>query len=168
MEIEEGTVKEYMCTNFGTEKENKAYIEENLLFQHLTLPMGEFAIGTNTTAYAMGQKYGISNLLPILIAEKTGPHFAFGDTCFSHEEELVTYNPDGKQMIAKENRFSALRHTEPEKAYFNCHTDITIPYEELDEIAVIKKDGTKVPIIQKGRFVLPGTEELNVPLDEWK
>lgn len=161
LEIEDGTVKEYMCTNFGTEQENKAYIEENLLFQHPTLPMGEFAIGTNTTAYAMGQRYGISNLLPILIAEKTGPHFAFGDTCFSHEEELVTYNPDGKQMMAKENRFSALRHTEPEKAYFNCHTDVTIPYHELGDIVVHCHDGRLITLIHEGRFVLEGTEELN-------
>ena len=161
LEIKDGTVTDYICTNFGTEQENKAYIEENLLFQHPTLPMGEFAIGTNTTAYAMGQKYGISHLLPILIAEKTGPHFAFGDTCFSHEEELVTYNPDGKQMMAKENRFSAMRHTEPSKAYFNCHTDVTIPYHELGDIIVHWRDGREIVLIQKGRFVLEGTEELN-------
>lgn len=161
LEIKDGTVADYICTNFGTEQENKAYIEENLLFQHPTLPMGEFAIGTNTTAYAMGQKYGISHLLPILIAEKTGPHFAFGDTCFSHEEELVTYNPDGKQMMAKENRFSAMRHTEPSKAYFNCHTDVTIPYHELGDIIVHCRDGREIVLIQKGRFVLEGTEELN-------
>lgn len=161
LEIRDGTVTDYICTNFGTEQENKAYIEENLLFQHPTLPMGEFAIGTNTTAYAMGQKYGISHLLPILIAEKTGPHFAFGDTCFSHEEELVTYNPDGKQMMAKENRFSAMRHTEPSKAYFNCHTDVTIPYHELGDIIVHCRDGREIVLIQKGRFVLEGTEELN-------
>lgn len=161
LEIKDGTVAEYMCTNFSSEKENKAYIEENLLFQHPTLPMGEFAIGTNTTAYAMGQKYGISHLLPILIAEKTGPHFAFGDTCFSHEEELITYNPDGKQMMAKENSYSALRHTDPAKAYFNCHTDITIPYHELDDIIVHCRDGKTIPLILQGRFVLEGTEELN-------
>ena len=161
LEIKDGTVADYICTNFGTEQENKAYIEENLLFQHPTLPMGEFAIGTNTTAYAMGQKYGISHLLPILIAEKTGPHLAFGDTCFSHEEELVTYNPDGKQMMAKENRFSAMRHTEPSKAYFNCHTDVTIPYHELGDIIVHCRDGREIVLIQKGRFVLEGTEELN-------
>ena len=65
----------------------------------------------------MGLKYNISGMLPILIAEKTGPHFAVGDTCFSHEEDLVTYNPDGKQMVAKENDFSKLRNSEPEKAY---------------------------------------------------
>lgn len=161
LEIQDGTVADYTCTNFGTEQENKSYIEENLLFQHPTLPMGEFAIGTNTTAYAMGQKYGISHLLPILIAEKTGPHFAFGDTCFSHEEELVTYNPDGKQMMAKENRFSAMRHTEPSKAYFNCHTDVTIPYHELGDIIVHCRDGREIVLIQEGRFVLEGTEELN-------
>lgn len=161
LEIRDGTVAGYSCSNFATEQENRSYIEENLLFQHPTLPMGEFAIGTNTTAYAMGKKYGISHLLPILIAEKTGPHFAFGDTCFSHEEELVTYNPDGKQMVAKENSFSALRHTEPAKAYFNCHTDVTIPYHELGDIIVHCGDGREIPLLREGRFVLEGTEELN-------
>ena len=52
------------------------------------------------------------------------------------------------------------------KAYFNCHTDITIPYNELALIEVITKDGRHLPIIRDGRFVVPGTEELNVPLEE--
>jgi len=52
------------------------------------------------------------------------------------------------------------------KAYFNCHTDITIPYDELGHIKVIKKDGSTEDIIIDGRFVVPGTEELNKPLDE--
>ena len=34
--------------------------------------MGEFAIGTNTTAYAMARKFDITQLMPILIMEKTG------------------------------------------------------------------------------------------------
>lgn len=161
LQIKDGVIEDYSCTNFGTEQENMSYIEENLLFQHPTLPMGEFAIGTNTTAYAMGQKYGISHLLPILIAEKTGPHFAFGDTCFSHEEDLVTYNPDGRQMMAKENRFSALRHSDPSRAYFNCHTDVTIPYHELGDIIVHCRDGREIVLIREGKFVLEGTEELN-------
>ena len=161
LQIKDGVIEDYSCTNFGTEQENMSYIEENLLFQHPTLPMGEFAIGTNTTAYAMGQKYGISHLLPILIAEKTGPHFAFGDTCFSHEEDLVTYNPDGRQMMAKENRFSALRHSDPSRAYFNCHTDVTIPYHELGDIIVHCRGGREIVLIREGKFVLEGTEELN-------
>ena len=164
----DGMVTDYDCGNYENTDENRRYIRENVLYHHDTLPMGEFAIGTNTTAYVAARKYGIEALMPILIAEKTGPHFAVGDTCYSWEEDVVTHNPDGKKIIAKENECSALRRKDPGKAYFNCHTDITIPYEELDEIAVIQKDGTKVPIIQKGRFVLPGTEELNVPLDEWK
>lgn len=164
LEIKDGVITNYSCKNFPSSEENKKYIEQNLLYNHPTLPMGEFAIGTNTTAYAMGQRYQISHLLPILIAEKTGPHFAFGDTCFSHEEELKTYNPDGKQMMAKENAFSALRHTQPEKAYFNCHTDITIPYHELGDIIVHHPDGNSEIIIENGRFVLPGTEALNAPL----
>ncbi len=164
LEIKDGVITDYTCKNFENEEDNKKFIEQNLLYNHPTLPMGEFAIGTNTTAYAMGQHFNISHLLPILIAEKTGPHFAFGDTCFSHEEELKTYNPDGKQMMAKENTFSALRHTEPEKAYFNCHTDITIPYHELGDIIVHHPDGTTEAIIKNGCFVLPGTEALNEAL----
>jgi len=163
--FQDGIVTEYTCSNFETLEENKKYILENVLFHHQTLPMGEFAIGTNTTAYAMGKKYNISHLLPILIAEKTGPHFAIGDTCFSHEEELVTYNPNGKQMIAKENSYSLLRHTDSKKAYFGCHTDITIPYDELGDILVHRTGGEIIPIIRQGRFVLPGTEALNKALD---
>ncbi|HQB50115.1 MAG TPA: hypothetical protein PLW33_05505, partial [Candidatus Cloacimonas sp.] len=59
-------------------------IYQNLLLPHHTLPLGEFAIGTNTTAYQMARKYDILPRLPILIIEKMGPHFAIGDTCFSH------------------------------------------------------------------------------------
>ena len=50
------------------------------------------------------------------------------------------------------------------KAYFNCHTDITIPYDELGAITVVRADGTTTDIIRNGRFV-PGTEPLNEPLD---
>lgn len=161
-----GCVTDYTCKNFDNEADNKKYIHENVLYRHDTLPIGEFAIGTNTTAYMMGLKYNISGLLPILIAEKTGPHFAVGDTCFSHEEELVTCNPDGRQMVAKENDFSKLRNSEPEKAYFNCHTDITIPYSELGDIIVHTCSGETIDIIKNGRFVLEGTEALNEVFDD--
>lgn len=157
----DGMITEYTCANYQEEEENKRYLRENVLFHHKTLPMGEFAIGTNTTAYMMGKKYGIAGRLPILIAEKMGPHFAVGDTCFSWEEDVVTCNPDGKKMIAKENECSMLRKEDVEKAYFNCHTDITIPYDELGEIVVLHKDGTETAIIQEGRFVLEGTAYLN-------
>lgn len=164
--FKDGCVTDYTCKNFDNEADNKKYIHENVLYRHDTLPIGEFAIGTNTTAYMMGLKYNISGLLPILIAEKTGPHFAVGDTCFSHEEELVTCNPDGRQMVAKENDFSKLRNCEPEKAYFNCHTDITIPYSELGDIIVHTDSGETINIIKNGRFVLEGTEALNEVFDD--
>lgn len=161
--FEDGKIVSYDCENFETEEENHAFLKENLLFQQESLPMGEFAIGTNTTAYVMAQKYQIQGKLPILIAEKTGPHFAVGDTCYKMSEDHKVYNPDGKEIIARENECSALRHTDIEKAYFNCHTDITIPYHEIKEIASVAADGTKTVIIQDGRFVLPGTEALNEP-----
>lgn len=164
--FENGRIVRYDCKNFEDEAENKKYIKDNILFHHETLPMGEFAIGTNTTAYVVCKKYGISHKMPILIAEKTGPHFAVGDTCYSHCEDVRVYNPDGKEIVAKENSISALRKENPQEAYFNCHTDITIPYDELGMIEIIKKDHTTEKIILDGRFVLLGTEELNEPFLE--
>lgn len=161
--FQDGMIIRYGCANFDLEAENLKYIKDNILFHHETLPMGEFAIGTNTTAYVVCEKYGIGDKLPILIAEKMGPHFAVGDTCYSHSEDLKVYNPDGKEIVAKENSVSILRKTELKKAYYNCHTDITIPYDELGLIEIIKEDKTTVKIIENGRFVLEGTEELNEP-----
>lgn len=155
LEIKDGKISAYTCTNYEDEKKNKEFIEENLLFYHPTLPMGEAAIGTNTYAYALAKKYDIFNKLPILIAEKMGPHFAFGDTCYSNEESVKVYNPDGKEMIAKENG----------EAYTYCHTDVTIPYDELGLLEAVDYEGNAVKLIENGKFVLGGCEELNVPLE---
>ncbi|MBP5411409.1 MAG: leucyl aminopeptidase, partial [Lachnospiraceae bacterium] len=165
--FENGMISDYSCENFPTEAENKAFLKDVILKDLETRPIGEFAIGTNSVAYAMGIRYDVQEKLPILIAEKTGPHFAVGDTCYSRAEDHALYNPNGKEIIARENEVSALRHTDPAKAYTNTHTDITIPYNELGEILVHAADGTVIgAIIRGGRFVVPGTEELNIPLDE--
>lgn len=168
LDFKDGMITEYRCANFETEAENKAYIQKNILMHHETLAMGEFAIGTNTTAYKMAREYNIADKLPILIAEKTGPHFAVGDTCYKYDEDNISYNPDGKAIVARDNEVSSLRKTDSSKAYYNCHTDITIPYDELGKITVIRTDGSKTDIIANGRFVLAGTEELNIPLDEMR
>lgn len=164
--FKDGMIADYICANFDKEEENRKFIKENVMFHQDTLPMGEFAIGTNTTAYVAAQKYDMAAKLPILIAEKMGPHFAVGDTCYSHEEDMVTYNPDGKKIVARENEVSAKRNEPGAKAYYNCHTDITIPYDELGRLEAVKKDGSSVVIIENGRFVLPGCEELNKPFSE--
>lgn len=164
--FEDGKIKDYTCKNFDTEEENKKFIRQNVMFNHETLPIGEFAIGTNTTAYMVAKKYHVVYKLPILIVEKMGPHFAVGDTCYSFEEDIKTYNPDGKEIVARENEVSALRKTDIRKAYFGCHTDITMPYDELGEITAVRKDGSEITIIKDGRFVLEGTELLNEPLEE--
>ncbi len=159
-----GMIADYNCSNFEHDLENKSYVKDNVLYKHPTLPLGEFAIGTNTTAYVAAKKYGIEDKMPILIAEKMGPHFAVGDTCYSWAEDVRVYNPNGKEIIAKDNAVSLLRKEDASKAYFHCHTDITIPYEELGHIVVNRKDGSKIPLIENGKFVLPGTEILNEPL----
>ena len=136
-------------------------VKQVIMKNHDTLPIGEFAIGTNTVAYAMAQKYDIVDKLPILIVEKMGPHFAVGDTCYSWSEDVKVYNPNGKEIVARDNSVSALRKEDVSKAYFHCHTDITIPYEELKSITVATAAGKEITLLENGRFVLPGTEVLN-------
>lgn len=164
--LKDGMVTDYTCGNFETPEQNRKYVKDNVLYHHDSLPLGEFAIGTNTTAFAAARKYGIEDKLPILIAEKTGPHFALGDTCYSHAEDVAVHNPDGKEIIARDNECSIKRKEDAGKAYFNCHTDITIPYDELGEVSVVTEDEEVIPIIEEGRFVLPGCEELNIPLEQ--
>ena len=164
--FKDGMITDYRCGNFEDSDEGRRYIEDNVLKGHKSLPLGEFAIGTNTTAYVTGKKYSIEDKMPILIAEKTGPHFAVGDTCYSWSEDIRVYNPNGKEIVAKDNSISRNRKEDVAKAYFNCHTDITIPYEELEEISVVTKDGKHIILIKDGRFVLPGTEVLNEPLEK--
>lgn len=180
MEFHDGQVRAVSCDNFleklgetaGDAERNEAaeagkrLIVQGIMNNHESLPLGEFAIGTNTTAYAMAERFGILDRLPILIVEKMGPHFAVGDTCYSWSEDSPMYNPDGKEMIARDNEVSILRKEDVSKAYFGVHTDITIPYKELRQILAVQADGTKVAIIEDGRFVLPGLEELNLALEQ--
>lgn len=165
--FKDGYIVDYSCNNFDRDEDNKRYIEENLLFPHKTLPLGEFAIGTNTLAYVIARRHKITHLLPPLIIEKMGPHFAIGDTCFTFEEDRPVFNRlDNKEIIARENEKTALRKTNMQEAYTHQHTDITLPYESIAFIAVITKKGEKIDIIKNGRFVLEGTEELNKPFTQ--
>lgn len=164
LRFENGRVVSYSCDNFADEEAGRALMRRTIFAEKEHLPLGEFAIGTNTVAYAMAERYGIGAKLPILIAEKMGPHFAVGDTCYSFAEELAVYNPDGKEIIARDNECSILRKSKPEEAYFACHCDITIPYRELDTITAVTADGRRICLIADGRFVLAGTEALNEPL----
>jgi len=162
--VKDGMITDYNCANFASADENKKFIKENILFHHDSLPISEFAIGTNTTAYMVGKKYDIADRFPILIAEKTGPHFAFGDTCYAHAEEVKVFNPDGKEIVARDNEISIKRKTDAGKAYFHCHTDITIPYDELGEIIVKLNSGDEIAIFSDTKFALEGCEELNKAL----
>ncbi len=134
-----GMVSEYNCANFDRDLENKAYIHDNVLYKHPTLPLGEFAIGTNTTAYITARKYGIEDKMPILIAEKMGPHFAVGDTCYSWCEDIKVYNPNGKEIIARDNSVSFA-----EKKMYQKHISTAIqilPFhmKNLEELRLLQR-----------------------------
>ena len=80
-----------------------------------------------------------------------------------NEGTIIEGFTDGKEIIARDNEVSILRKEDISKAYLGCHTDITIPYDELDKIWVETENGENIEIIRDGKFVLAGTEKLNEP-----
>lgn len=141
------------------------YVQENLLYPQVQIPMGEFAIGTNTRAYAIAQRYDIGARLPILIYEKMGPHIAIGDPCFARSEDVPIYNMyDRKDMVCRQNEVTMERNVK-DSVYFGKHVDITLPYHQVQYLRGTRADGTTVDFIREGRFVLENTEGLNEGLD---
>lgn len=82
-------------------------------------------------------------------------HIAVGDPCFARGEDAPIRNLlDHKQMCARENERTARRHEDLD-VYYNVHTDITLPYEQLAALIGVRPDDTEVAIIREGRFVRP-------------
>lgn len=164
-----GFVEEYSCQNFDNDKKNREYVLNTLFDNCYPMPIGEFSIGTNTAAYAVISKHGLLDKLPILLVEKLGPHFAIGDPCYARGEEEKVFNiENGKEIMPKENSQTGKRYTDPDTAYTNVHTDITIPYEEIASLTAVHSNGKRIDIIKDGIFVLPGLDELNKPLLEMR
>lgn len=55
IDFKDGMVVDYHCGNFPDAEEGRRYIKDNVLMHHDTLPLGEFAVGTNTTAYMVAE-----------------------------------------------------------------------------------------------------------------
>lgn len=166
--FQDGMITAYGCGGCGSQEAGRAYVKEHLLQGRDTLPMGEFAIGTNTLAYAIARDMDLVPRMPILLAEKMGPHIAIGDPCFARGEDAPVYNLyDHKEMTARENERTA-RRNEGGEVYTNIHTDITLAFDELERLEGVRADGARTAILEKGRFVLPGTEALNEPLTRRK
>lgn len=164
LRFENGLVADYGCGGCRDEAAGRAYVREHLLQGHGTLPMGEFAIGSNTLAYAIARDMDLLSRMPILLAEKMGPHIAVGDPCFARGEDAPVYNLfDRKEMVARENERTA-RRGGGEPVYTNVHTDVTLAFDELALLEGVRPDGGRIPILRDGRFVLAGTEILNEPL----
>ncbi|MHA1188828.1 MAG: hypothetical protein ACTSSK_18625 [Candidatus Heimdallarchaeota archaeon] len=71
--------------------------------------------------------------------------------------------------MACDNEKSILRKSDkPQEAYTNVHSDIVMPFDDIEFITATKKNGEKIEVIKEGLFVLPGSEELNEPLLEFR
>ena len=161
LKFEDGCVVDYTCDNFADPEENRRYVADNLLHNKERVPMGEASIGTNTLAYRLAVDFGLYARLPILLAEKMGPHIAVGDPCFARGEDSPVNNLyGGREMVARENEITATRRENPD-CYVNFHTDVTIPYEEMGLLEGVKPDGSTVAIISGGRFVPAAAARLN-------
>ena len=62
--------------------------------------------------------------------------------------------------MARGKELSALRQEDRFKAYYNCHTDITIPYDEIEAV-IAYTDKEEIYIIRDSKFALGDLEELN-------
>ena len=103
MVFKDGKVTEFGCGNFPeSEEQGKDLVKQVIMRGHSWLPLGEFAIGTNTTAYAMAQKYQIGLKLRWQCRKNRSPLSA-GDACYSFAEDSLLCNPDGKEVIARDN-----------------------------------------------------------------
>lgn len=164
LDFVDGQVVKYTCKNFNSDEDNKTYIMNTLFNGNENIPMGEFAIGSNTLAYEIIKKHNIVEELPILLVEKMGPHFAIGDPCYSFGEDGRIYNLiDGKEITAKENEKTALRNVDVHKAYTGVHVDMTVPYEDIETLNVITEDGV-IEVIKDGLFAINELRILNEPL----
>ncbi|MBD3277069.1 MAG: leucyl aminopeptidase, partial [Candidatus Aegiribacteria sp.] len=164
----DGFTEDVTCGNFDSREKGREFVAQQLLFPHEKLPMGEFAIGTNTLAYEMAMRYGIMDLLPVLLIEKMGPHLAIGDTCFAHEEDHPVKNPDGREVIARDNEMTLARKEDPDSAYTEAHTDISLPYHMIEHIKAITPEGGETWIIRNGEFEPDSLSDLNLPLKRLK
>jgi len=165
LEFDDGIVSNYNCSNADDVEKNKLYVKENLLESIENLPMGEFAIGTNTYAYSVIRHYDLFDKINPLIMEKIGPHFAIGDTGYSEMEDIKVYNPCGKVIIAKDNEISIKRIEDIDKAYTYIHKDLTLRIEEIKELSVVTAANDRIVIIKDGRYKLSGLEPLNNELN---
>ena len=119
MTFEDGMIKAYSCDNFEDPNEGRALVKQMILKNHDTLPMGGLP-SEPIRRRTPWPNDGILDKLPILIVEKMGPHFAVGDTCYSWAEDSAVYNPNGKEIIARDNEISILRKEDLSKAYFSA------------------------------------------------
>lgn len=157
--FKDGEIVDYSSEYDG--KEEKDIVQKKLLSPHTSLPIGEFAIGTNTRAFRICKKYHLESQLPILIYEKMGPHIAIGDPCYRGAEEETVFNLlDGKEIVAKTNERTEKNVPDTQKYVFK-HIDITLPYDEVKTMYGYDECGNKIEFLNDGKFVLEDTEKLN-------
>lgn len=160
--FKDGVIIDYSYENDGEEK--KELIEKKLLDPYKSLPIGEFAIGTNTRACHICEKYGLEGQMPILIYEKMGPHIAIGDPCYRGAEEEKVYNLlDEKEITAKYNEKT---RNEDRNKYVYKHIDITLPYSQVKKLYGSTINGKQITFLENGKFVLENTQKLNEALEE--
>ena len=160
--IEDGCTKSHSCENTDDKQQNDKLMNDYIFHDRESLPMGEFALGTNTYAYSLAKELGVLYKLHTLIYEKLGPHIAIGDTCFAFsetQERISKYNH--KRFVATDNEISIKRLEDPKEAYFGLHYDLTVPYDEIGSIVVYNRDGSTTEIVKDGRIVLAGCEYMN-------
>jgi leucyl aminopeptidase (aminopeptidase T) len=154
LHIADGYIDSYDCANFENAEDNAQFLINHLFAGHTTLPIGEFAIGTNTRAYSVVRQYDLTATAPSVLMEKTAPHLAIGDSCYARRTEILKNHMNGKKLNILNNQ----------DRLFNTHVDITIPFEQIESLVAVFSDGKNEPIISEGLFALSDLAIFNIPL----
>ena len=156
LRFQDGYLLEASCV------EGDDYLRTHLFDISIPITMGEFAVGTNTKVFSLAKHYELVDRLPILITEKMGPHIAIGDPCFAGSEDAPIHNLfDGKEMVCRQNERTSKRAEDGEAVYYGHHIDITLPYDKVAKLSGLRQDGSEVSLIEDGKLVLQGTQNLN-------
>ncbi len=160
--FEDGLVSSWSCSDCPDAEEGSRLMAEVLFAPLETLPLGQLSIGTNTALCCLAERYSLDACLPELLRSKISVQFVLGDSCFAGTEETAVFNPDRKEMIARENEKTALRREDPTEAYTHVRIPLSLAFLDIEKITVITEKGSN-DLIRSGRFVLPGADILNEP-----
>ena len=126
-------------------------VKNILMGGHESLPIGELGIGTNAGAYKLISDFDLYETVPTLIAEKTAPHIAIGDSCYARKKTPVYNEYSGKEIHLAVNNAKL----------YNIHLDMTLPLNEIGLLSARIPGRDDFILIRDGAYIPHYLKEMN-------